>query len=80
VGQIINIAAGYNITAKQIADVLHKFTECEIVWHKIAFPNENFPQTAITKIMSLIPDYQPRNVLEDIELMIAEFKTHLAAY
>lgn len=80
VGQIINIAAGYNITAKQIADVLHKFTACEIVWHNIAFPNENFPQTAIRKIISLIPDYQPRNVLEDIELMIAEFKTHLAAH
>ncbi|MHC6657503.1 NAD-dependent epimerase/dehydratase family protein [Aeromonas salmonicida] len=78
-GEVVNIAAGYNITAQQIADVLHKFTACEIVWHKIPFPNESFPQTAIRKIVSLIPDYQPRNVLEDIELMIKEFRINLAA-
>lgn len=80
VGEIINIAAGYNITAKKIADVLHKLTACEIVWHKISFPNENFPQTTINKIISLIPDYQPRNMLKDLELMIKEFRVHLAAH
>lgn len=79
VGEIINIAAGYNITAKQIADVLHKLTACEIVWHKISFPNEKFPETSIDKIKLYIKDYEPRNVISDLEQMTADFYTHLTS-
>ena len=77
VGQIINIAAGYNITAKQIADVLQKQTQCEVIWHNISFPNERFPETSLDKVKMYIKDYEPRNVLSDLEQMISDFYTHL---
>ncbi|MBV7598797.1 SDR family oxidoreductase [Aeromonas encheleia] len=76
-GEVINIAAGYNITAQQIADVLQKHTECDVIWHNISFPNEIFPETNIEKIKSYIKDYKPRNVLFDLEKMIADFYTYL---
>lgn len=76
-GEVINIAAGYNITAQQIADVLQKHTECDVIWHKISFPNEIFPKANIEKIKSYITDYKPRNVLFDLEKMIADFYTYL---
>ncbi|MBB1269287.1 NAD(P)-dependent oxidoreductase [Shewanella sp. SR44-3] len=72
--QIINVAAGYNITAKQIADVLQEYTQCEIIWHEIDFPNESFPTTELTSIKNIIPSYHPKNVLVDLQEMITEFK------
>lgn len=71
--QIINIAAGYNITAQQIADMLQEHTQCEIVWHEIDFPNEVFPPTDIALISNIIPNYSPKNVLADLQEMIVEF-------
>ncbi|WP_345859452.1 SDR family oxidoreductase [Shewanella algae] len=75
--QIINVAAGYNTTAKQIADVLHEHTRCEIIWHDIPFPNENFPVTDITLINTIIPNYAPNNVLSELENMISDFKVKM---
>lgn len=72
--QIINVAAGYNITAQQIADVLQEQTKCEIVWHEIDFPNENFPITDISSVISIIPTYKARDVLIDLKDMINDFK------
>ena len=71
--QTINVAAGYNITAKQIADVLQEYTQCEIIWHEIDFPNESFPITDITTINELITNFTPNNVLVDLKDMITEF-------
>ncbi len=71
--QTINVAAGYNITAKQIADVLQEYTQCEIIWHEIDFPNESFPITDITTINQLITNFTPNNVLVDLKDMITEF-------
>jgi nucleoside-diphosphate-sugar epimerase len=76
--QTINVAAGYNITAKQIADVLQEHTQCEIIWHKIDFPNESFPTTDITTINQLITNFRPNNVLVDLKEMITEFKKVLS--
>ena len=76
-GEIINIASGYNVSAQEIADELESNTGCEIVWHNMAFPNENFPITDITLIKSLIPNYEPKNVLNDIKLMIKDFSEKL---
>ncbi|WP_445776041.1 NAD-dependent epimerase/dehydratase family protein [Shewanella sp.] len=75
--QIINVAAGYNITAQQIADVLQEQTKCEIVWHEIDFPNESFPITDLTSITNIISIYKPRNVLVDLQDMISEFSIAL---
>jgi nucleoside-diphosphate-sugar epimerase len=72
--QTINVAAGYNITAKQIADVLQEHTQCEIIWHEIDFPNESFPTTDITTINQLITNFTPNNVLVDLKEMIVDFK------
>ncbi|MGN4990459.1 NAD-dependent epimerase/dehydratase family protein [Aeromonas sp. 97A] len=76
-GKIINIASGYNVTAQQIADVLQEHTGCIINWNKIEYPNEVFPVTNISSLLSILPDYSPRNVLSDIESMIVEFKDKL---
>lgn len=76
--QTINVAAGYNITAKQIADVLQEHTQCEIIWHEIDFPNESFPTTDITTINQLITNFTPNNVLVDLKDMITEFKKVLS--
>jgi nucleoside-diphosphate-sugar epimerase len=72
--QTINVAAGYNITAKQIADVLQEHTQCEIIWHEIDFPNESFPTTDITTINQLITNFKPNNLLVDLKDMIVDFK------
>ena len=35
--EIINVAAGYNITAGEIAEVIKSNVECEVIWHDISF-------------------------------------------
>lgn len=77
VGKVFNIAAGYNTSAKQIADVLQENTGCEIIWHDIVFPNEKFPITSIEKISSIIHEYAPRCVLDDLSALIMQFKKEM---
>lgn len=76
-GKIINVAAGYNITAQQIANVLQEHTGCQIIWHKMNFPNEKFPITDTRALRSIMLNYSPRKVLVDIENMIEVFKIKL---
>ncbi|ABP61317.1 SDR family oxidoreductase [Enterobacter sp. 638] len=75
---IYNIAAGFNVTAKQIADVIQHETNCEIHWHNVNFPREDFPVTCIEKISKINADYKPQNVLDDLKIMIANYKNELA--
>lgn len=75
--QIINIAAGYNITAIEIADVLQKSTGCEVIWHEVNLPEEKFPEINIAKIRDLFPTYSPNNVLVDLEGMIKSFTVEI---
>ena len=76
-GRIVNIAAGYNVTAQQIADVLQTYTQCQIIWHQVNFPREKFPVTNVETIKQLLPGFAPKNVLSDIETMIYDFKDKL---
>ncbi|MGK7286602.1 NAD-dependent epimerase/dehydratase family protein [Buttiauxella agrestis] len=76
-GHIYNIAAGYNTNAQSIADVLEKHTQCKINWHEVNFPRESFPVTDISAIKTIYKDYNPRNVLKDLEFMIDNFKNEL---
>lgn len=76
-GQIYNIASGYNTNAQAIADVLMLHTQCKINWHEVNFPREVFPETDISAIKSIYTDYNPRNVLKDLEYMIGNFKNEL---
>ncbi|KTF19191.1 NAD-dependent epimerase/dehydratase family protein [Pseudoalteromonas sp. 10-33] len=73
--EIINIASGYNINAKQIADVLQNYTNCKVIWHEIDFPSESFPITDISSIKNYIQDYKPNNLLDDLKDLILDFKS-----
>lgn len=72
---IINIAFGRNISAKQLAEVLIKNTNCEIKWH-VANDIDFFNKINIEKIKNLI-EYNPRCVLSDMESMIKNYKVLL---
>lgn len=74
---IYNIAAGYNVTAEDISDVLVRSTNCTVTWHERVFPREVFPQTDISAVSSLLSDYKPRNVLEDVEEMVIRFRKQM---
>lgn len=76
-GKIYNIAAGYNTTAEEIAEVLVRSTGCTVTWHQRAFPREVFPVTDIASVLSLIPHFTPRNVLGDVEDMVSRFKEQM---
>lgn len=73
----INIAAGYNITAQQLADTLQKNIKCEIIWHGCDSLSEKFPQTDISSLQRLLPRFNPKNVIDDMNLMIIDFKEKL---
>jgi len=75
--RIYNIASGYNITAQEISNVLIKKTKCKINWHSIS-PNSDdyFPVTNINRIVEEI-SFSPRNMLDDLELLVDAFKTKL---
>lgn len=75
--KIINIAAGYNVSAQQIADVLIEHTNCEIIWHDISPVRELFPLTDIKLLSNLVGNYSPRNVLLDLKDMINDFKVKM---
>lgn len=76
-GIIVNIASGFNISAQEIANELELNTGCEIIWHKMNFPNEKFPVTNISLLKTLMPSYSPRNVLHDLTSMIKDFSEKL---
>ena len=69
---IVNIAYGKNISAKKLAEVLIKNTNCEIKWH-VTNDIDFFNKISIEKIRSLI-EYNPRCVLNDMESMIKNYK------
>lgn len=75
--EIINIAAGYNITAQQLADTLRKNIQCEVIWHGGDSLNENFPKTDISSLQRLFPSFNPKNVIDEMKLMIVDFKEKL---
>lgn len=71
-GEIFNIASGDNISAKEIAEILRFETNCEIIWHENGV-NELFPITNVCKIKEHFK-FKPRQVLEDMKMMITEYK------
>ncbi|CAH7044342.1 dTDP-glucose 4,6-dehydratase [Vibrio chagasii] len=70
--QIYNLASGYNVSAKEIANILGNEVECDIIWHH-SDSSEVFPLNDISKIKELF-NFKPRNVLDDLRLMISDFK------
>lgn len=73
--KIFNVASGSNTSAGEIADVLSQETGCNISWHQ-GFVDEIFPNNDISAIQNEIA-YQPKNVLDDLKIMIDEFKEAL---
>ncbi|MCS6098301.1 NAD-dependent epimerase/dehydratase family protein [Shewanella baltica] len=76
-GEIFNVAAGYNISAEKIADLLVEKTNCSIVWHDINSQGELFPITDISKLVDFMPDFKPKDVLFDFANMIDMYKAAL---
>lgn len=72
-GQIYNIASGINVSAGQIAAVLQAETGCEVNWIEGSV-DEYFPVTDI-KLISKEINFNPRNVLDDLKVMIDDFKS-----
>lgn len=70
---IINIASGYNTTAKDITQIIKEKTGCTINWHTEINDIEKFPPIDISYIKENI-DLKPRNVLHDLSEMIDSFK------
>ena len=71
--KIYNVGSGINISSREIAEVLSRETDCEIIWHKTPFNEEVFPETDISKLVAQI-DFSPRSVLDDLPKLITEFK------
>jgi nucleoside-diphosphate-sugar epimerase len=69
--KVINIASGINTKAKDIASVLMGKTNCTIVWHG-SETKELFAPIDISIIKKEI-EFQPRNVLDDLEDMISKY-------
>lgn len=73
--KIVNVAAGENISAKQIAQTLSSETACKVSWcGNIA--DDFFPVTDIT-LMKSIFQITPRKVLDDLPKMVRNFKKKL---
>jgi nucleoside-diphosphate-sugar epimerase len=69
---IVNVAAGYNTTAGEIAKILSYETSCQIIWHQNEI-TEQFPVNDISKVSKNYA-FKPQNVLKDLSHMINEFK------
>lgn len=76
--EIFNVASGFNVTASEIADVIHRETGCNVKWHDGNFPREEFPVTSIKKLSDHYPEFKPHHVLDDLKIMIASYKAELA--
>lgn len=72
---IFNISSGFNTSARDIAKLLNKETGCQINWHEGSV-DEVFPKNDISAIQREIL-FEPKNVLDDLKLMIDEFKQHI---
>jgi len=72
---IYNIASGINTSAKAIANVLERETGCAINWVQGSV-DEYFPVNDISTLTNEI-QFSPRNVLDDMKIMIDDFKEKL---
>ena len=73
--RVFNIASGFNTSAGDIAELLSKETGCNINWHKGSI-DEVFPVNDISAIKNEII-FNPKNVLDDLKIMIDDFKLNL---
>jgi len=71
-GQIFNVAAGFNTSAREISEILENQTNCKICWHKNE-QDETFPVTNISAIKKYF-DFEPTIVLDDLVKMLNDFK------
>lgn len=75
--RVVNIAYGKNVTAREVSDVLVNNTGTKVNWlNSLGNTCEVFPETDISTLESLI-DYKPRYVLDDLKLLIEDFKNKL---
>jgi len=73
--KIYNVASGVNTCASSIATILSSETGCTVNWVD-GCVDEYFPVNDIAAIKQEI-SFEPRNVLDDLKLMVDDFKTKL---
>ncbi|HFG1970000.1 TPA: NAD-dependent epimerase/dehydratase family protein [Vibrio cholerae] len=71
--KIYNLAAGYNVKANDIAEVLHAETGCEVNWHPVNNNIEIFPETSVSLTQQDIIFF-PSDIINDLQLMVTKFK------
>lgn len=70
--KIFNLAAGYNVKASEIANVLQAETGCIVNWHSINSSIEIFPVTSTLALLNNSVLYES-NVLHDLSEMVSQF-------
>ena len=75
--KVINIASGFNISANDIATALINKTNCKINWLENKTEVEIFSEIDISELKLILKDYKPKNVLDDLNIMVDEFKLSL---
>jgi nucleoside-diphosphate-sugar epimerase len=72
---IYNIASGVNTTASDIAEVLKRETKCKVNWIESSV-DEYFPINEISRLQQEV-SFNPSSVLDDLKIMIDDFKEKL---
>jgi nucleoside-diphosphate-sugar epimerase len=74
--KIYNVASGINTSARDITNVLVQETSCNVNWVE-GCEDEFFPINDIGRLSNEI-DFRPRDVLDDLKVMVNEFKQFLS--
>ena len=72
---VYNVASGINISAKSIADIIQKETNCEVNWHD-GFLGEVFTPIDISKSKGKF-DFEPKFLLSELPSIISSFRKAL---
>ena len=73
--EVINIAAGFNVDAKKIAELLVRETGCKVNW-LVDKDVEKFEPISIEKLKKHIL-FKPSSVIDDMEIMIEKFRSNV---
>lgn len=71
---IFNVASGQNVSAEKIVDMIVRHTGCNINWHN-GTSNEHFYPIDIAKVSEALSCFQPRELMNELESMVVNFKS-----
>jgi nucleoside-diphosphate-sugar epimerase len=73
---VYNVASGVNISAKSIAEIIQKDTNCKVNWHT-GFVGDTFTPINIDKSMRKC-NFKPKHLLDELPSIIASYKKILS--